>query len=165
RDGVGHARTARLHEEPMKSEALEVARLVHEAGPREEGHEAGRDGQRRAEAERAQVRERGPGEQHVAEGARMDDQTVWQAVRGHAGARLRGARPGRPARQRGARERATRRKAVSPAHQPVSAPPTPTDRKCALSTIREAPTRDAAASTKPRRRAGAHPARAAATAK
>ena len=67
--------------------------------PREERHEPGGDGQRRAEAERAQMPERGPGQEHVAQRARMDD----QAARHHAAARLRGTGLGVRARQRGAR--------------------------------------------------------------
>ena len=71
----------RLDEESVQSEALQIPRAIDEARAREERHEPGRDGQRRAEPEATQVRQRGTGQQHVAERAR-DERPGSAASRG-----------------------------------------------------------------------------------
>ena len=88
----------RLDEQAMKCEGLEVHRRVHEARALEQGDEAGRDRQRLTVAERPDARERGAGEEDVAERAGMDDETA----SAHADTRLRGAVPVLRALQRGA---------------------------------------------------------------
>src|SRR5262249_49727697 len=88
-----------LAEKPGEREALEVARGVDQAGAREQRHQPGRDSQCGPESERAEVSERGPGQQHVTERARMDD----QAARRHVAVPLRGTDSAMRGRHRGAR--------------------------------------------------------------
>ncbi len=93
RAGIG-----RFDEQPMEREGLEVQGRVDQARGFEQCHETGRDGQRRAVAQRPEVGQRGAGEEDVPERARMDD----EAPPAHADTRLLGAVPVIRAFQRGA---------------------------------------------------------------
>jgi len=82
----------------MQPETLEVHDRVHRTRSFEQGHETGRDGERRTVAERPEVRERGAGEEHIAKRTGMDD----EAAPAHADTRPRGEVPLTRVIQRGA---------------------------------------------------------------
>ena len=111
------ARIGRLHEETMERQGFEVKGRVHHArGLEQSARAARRDGERRAIAERPEVRERGTSEEHVAERAGMDD----EAAPAHADTRLRARSPSH------ARSSAGRRSGT-----PGRGPPRPTTSRTA----------------------------------